>query len=111
MYIISDINQKYCYACETVWGKERKKPRKSGKCIGHIKSDNSLSPNRYLSQLFFLQSSDPSSLNEYEKLVIETVIDKYGEGVTLRRGIARGQYGVPFLLPNIEASSACCRSA
>jgi transposase len=26
-----------------------------------------------------LESSDPSSLNEYEKLVIETVINKYGE--------------------------------
>ena len=63
MYIISDINQKYCYACETVWDKELKKPRKSGKCIGHINSDNLLTPNRYLSQLFFLESSDPSSLN------------------------------------------------
>jgi transposase len=28
-----------------------------------------------------LESSAPSSLNEYEKLVIETVIDKYGEAV------------------------------
>jgi transposase len=81
MYIISGINQKYCYACETVWNKERKKSCRSGKCIGHVNSDNVLIPNRYLSQLFFLESSDPESLNEYEKLVIKTVIDKYGEGV------------------------------
>jgi transposase len=81
MYIISGINQKYCYACETVWDKERKKSCRSGKCIGLVNPDNVLIPNRYLSQLFFLESSDHESLNEYEKLVIKTVIDKYGEGV------------------------------
>jgi hypothetical protein len=81
MYLISNINQKYCYACETVWDKERKKSCRSGKCIGHVNSDNLLIPNRYLSQLFSLESSEPSSLNEYERLVIKTVIDKYGEGV------------------------------
>jgi transposase len=81
MYIISGVNQKYCYACETVWDKERKKSCRTGKCIGHVNSDNLLIPNRYLSLLFSLESSDPSSLNEYEKLIIETVIDKYGEGV------------------------------
>jgi hypothetical protein len=81
MYIISGINQKYCYACETVWDKERKKSCMSSKCIGHVNSDNSLIPNRYLSKLFFLESSDSSSLNEYEMLVIKTVINKYGEDV------------------------------
>jgi transposase len=81
MYIISGINQKYCYACETAWNKERKKSCRSGKCIGFLDFNNSLIPNRYLSQLFSLESSDPSSLNEYERLVIKTVVNKYGESI------------------------------
>ena len=81
MYISEGVNQKYCYVCESVWDKTLQKNRTPSKCIGFLNSDNSLTPNRYLSLLFFLESSDPSSLNEYEKLVIETVIDKYGEGV------------------------------
>ena len=81
MYISEGVNQKYCYICESVWDKALKKNRTPGKCIGHLNSDNSLTPNRYLSQLFFLESSGPSSLSEYEKLVIETVINKYGEGI------------------------------
>ena len=81
MYIISGVNQKYCYASETVWDNERKKSSRSGKCVGHIDSDNSLIPNQYLSQLFLLETSDPSQLTDYERLVIETVVDKYGEGV------------------------------
>jgi transposase len=81
MYISEGINQKYCYVCESVWDKALKKNRTPGKCIGFLNSDNSLIPNLYLSQLFFLESSDPSSLSEYEKLVIKTVIGKYGEDV------------------------------
>ena len=81
MYISEGVNQKYCYVCESVWDKAHQKNRTPSKCIGVLNSDNSLIPNRYLSQLFFLESSAPSSLNEYERLVIETVIDKYGEAI------------------------------
>ena len=81
MYISEGVNQKYCYVCESVWDKARQKNRTPSKCIGFLNSDNSLTPNRYLSQLFFLESSAPSSLNEYERLVIKTVIDKYGQAV------------------------------
>ena len=51
------------------------------KCIGRLDTDKSLIPNRYLSRLFSLESSGHSPLNDYERLIIKTVVDKYGEGV------------------------------
>jgi transposase len=44
-------------------------------------ADGTFTPNRYLSQLFFMESSEHPSLSEYERLIIQTVIDKYGVGV------------------------------
>ena len=84
MYILERINQKYFYACENIWNKSNQKPQRKGKCIGYMDSANSLTPNRYLARLFSLESSNPSSLNEYERLVIKTVIDKYGDCVRSR---------------------------
>ena len=81
MYINEGVNQKYCYACETVWDKTLKKNRTPSKCIGRKDSNDSLLPNRYLSQLFIQELSDPSSLSGYERLVIKTVTDKYGKEV------------------------------
>ena len=81
MYISKGVNAKYCYVCESVWNKALKKNRTPAKCVGQLDSNNSLIPNRYLSQLFSLQSSEPSKLSDYERLVIETVINKYGEDV------------------------------
>ena len=80
-FLSEGVNTKYCYVCESVWNKALKKNRTPAKCVGHLNSDNSLIPNRYLSQLFSLQSSDPSKLSKYERLVIETVLNKYGEGI------------------------------
>jgi hypothetical protein len=81
LYISDGVNQRYCYACEKVWDSSLKKYRTPAKCIGHLDEENSLIPNRYLLQLFYLESTAPASLGEYEKLVIETVIEKYGESV------------------------------
>ena len=81
MHIKEGVNQKYCYACETVWDKVNKKYLKPVKCIGRLGSDNSLVPNQYLARLFSLESSGHSSLSDYEMLIIKTVIEKYGEGV------------------------------
>ena len=85
MYILEGVNQKYCYACENIWNKSNQKPQRIGKCVGCMDSDNSLTPNRYLMQLFSLESSNPSSLSEYEKQIIKTVIKKYGESVRGKR--------------------------
>ena len=78
MYIIEGVNKKYCYACESIWEKTLKKYSTPSKCIGLLSSDKSLIPNRYLSQLFAMEKTAPSSLSDYEKLIIRTVIDKYG---------------------------------
>ena len=72
MYIISGVNQKYCYICETIWDKTRKEYYKSKKCIGYIDSDDLLIPNRYLAKLFMLEASNSSSLTDYEKIIIST---------------------------------------
>jgi hypothetical protein len=81
MYISDGVNQRYCYACEKVWDRTLRKYRTPAKCIGRLDENNSLIPNRYLLQLFSLESTAPVSLSEYEKLVIKTVIEKYGESV------------------------------
>jgi hypothetical protein len=81
MYVNERLKNKYCYVCETIWDKAHKKYRTPSKCIGNLDSDNSLIPNRYLSQIFSLESSNHSSLSDYERLVIKTVINKYGEDV------------------------------
>jgi len=81
MYINEGVNQKYCYACETIWDKTNKKYQTPSKCVGQLDSDNSLIPNKYLIQLFSRESTDSTSLSEYERLVIKTVVDKYGDGI------------------------------
>jgi transposase len=81
MYISDGVNQMYCYACEKIWDKTLGKYRTPAKCIGRLDEDNSLIPNRYLLQLFHLESTTPASLGEYEKHIIRTVVEKYGEGV------------------------------
>ena len=81
MHISEGVNKKYCYARETIWDVTLKKYSTPSKCIGFLDSDDSLVPNRYLSQLFLLESSEQSSLSDHEKRIIEAVIDKYGEGI------------------------------
>ena len=81
MYISKGINKRYCYVCECIWDKSLKKNRTPSKCVGRLDSDNSLIPNRYLLQLISQESSGESSLSDYERLVIKTVIEKYGEGI------------------------------
>ena len=78
MYIKDRVNQRYCYVYETVWDKTQKKYTTPSKCIGHLDSENLLIPNKYLSRLLTLESSDRTSLSDYENLVIQTVVDKYG---------------------------------
>jgi transposase len=85
MYISEGVNKYYCYAVETVWNKVFKKYSTPGKCIGRLDKDKSLVPNKFLSQLFYLEASgNPSSLSDYERLIIETVVGRYGEGIRVR---------------------------
>ncbi|MDR2712910.1 MAG: IS1634 family transposase [Clostridiales bacterium] len=81
MYISEGVNGNYCYACESVWDKELKKYSTPGKCIGRLDPDNSLIPNKFLSQLFYLEETGHSSLSDYEMLIIETAVEKYGKDI------------------------------
>jgi transposase len=78
------VNEKYCYSYETIWDRSLKKYTKPGKCIGHLDSENAFIPNRYLSKLFAMESSGDMTLSDYERLVIKTVTDKYGESIKCR---------------------------
>ena len=84
MYISEGINNRYCYVRETVWDKTLKKYVTPSKCIGKLDPDNSLIPNKFLSELFYLEATSPSPLSDHEKLMIKTVVDVYGEGVRTR---------------------------
>jgi len=81
MYINEGVNKQYCYACETVWDKTEKKYRTPSKCIGRLDANNEFIPNRFLSQLLFLESSENPALSEYDMLIIKTAIEKYGEDI------------------------------
>jgi len=84
MHIIEGVNKKYCYAKECIWDSASKEYRNPGKCIGRldIKDNHSeFIPNKYLKQILSIFDSEPSSLSSYEKLIVETVIEKYGVGV------------------------------
>jgi transposase len=80
MHIIEGVKKKYCFAKECVWNSETKKYQNPGKCIGQREGkDGVFIPNKYLSQLFFMYSNEPASLNEFERLIVETAVKKYGE--------------------------------
>jgi len=84
MYILEGVNQKYCYACENIWDKSNQKSKRISKCVGQMDSNDSITPNQYMAQLFALESLNPSSLTEFEMQVIKTVVEKYGESVRIK---------------------------
>jgi hypothetical protein len=60
-----------------IWNKESRKYENPRIPVGHIVwDDNGFVPNKYLVQLFLSDSVD-----EQGKLIVQTVIDKYGESV------------------------------
>jgi transposase len=81
MYISEGVNRKYCYACESIWDKALKKYRTLSKCIGILDDDKSFIPNRYLIHLFTADASANEALSDKERLIIKSVIDRYGESV------------------------------
>jgi len=103
MYISERVNKNYCYACETVWDKDLKKYRTPGKCVGRLDEHNSLIPNKYLSHLLYLESSGHPSLSDFERLIVETVVEKYGEGIRVRASRAQQR---PLLEEDIMTASA-----
>ena len=72
----------YCYACECLWDANRKKYLKPSVAVGRLEGNPpSFVPNDYLASLLRMNSTDTSSMDERDKRIIDTVIDKYGEGV------------------------------
>jgi transposase len=81
MHIVEGVNGSYCYAsvCERDSADGRKNVKFS-KCIGRIKNGEFL-PNRYLTLLLLSYSSEPSPLSDFEKMIVDTTLGKYGQSV------------------------------
>ncbi|MCL2173042.1 MAG: hypothetical protein FWB84_05300 [Candidatus Bathyarchaeota archaeon] len=80
MYISETVNQKYCYICQTTWDKTNKKYKRPSKCIGQL-HNNTLIPNKYLTQLLTKQTTNPTTLTNNENLIIKTITNKYGTNI------------------------------
>lgn len=72
----------YCYASECLWDAHLKKYYKPSTAVGSIEgTPPSFVPNSYLTSLLLAYSANPSSMDERNKLIVNTVIAKYGEGI------------------------------
>jgi transposase len=72
----------YCYACECLWDARIKKYLKPSVVVGRIEGNPPFFvPNDYLASLLLTHSTDPSSMDERSRRIVDTVIAKYGEGV------------------------------
>jgi transposase len=81
MHIVEGVNGSYCYAsvCERNHEDSRKNVKYS-KCIGHIRNGGFL-PNSYLTSLLLSYSMEPDPLSDLEKMIVDTVLEKYGQSV------------------------------
>jgi hypothetical protein len=81
MHIVEGVKEFYCYAsvCERDPA-DGKKNIKHSKCIGRIK-DGEFPPNRYLTSLLQSYTTEPSPLSDFEKMIVDTTLKKYGQSV------------------------------
>lgn len=81
MYIVENKRIKvgaiYCVASECIWNPAIKRYSTPGKTIGSIKN-SVFTPNEYLSTLIRKEMKDPNNLSSYEKLIVATALEKYG---------------------------------
>jgi transposase len=82
MHIVEGVNGTYCYASKCERDHENsQKNKKISKCIGQIKNGEFL-PNKFLYALLRTYAMEPSRLSDVEKLIIDTVVQKYGVSLT-----------------------------
>jgi transposase len=85
----------YCYVCECLWDTTLKKYLKPSTSVGRLEGNpTSFVPNDYLASLLLTYSTDPSSMDERSKLIVDTVIAKYGEGVCDRIQAPKDKIGM-----------------
>jgi len=80
MYINENVNKKYTYACQIIWNKTQKKYQYPSKCIGQT-HNNTLTPNKYLTNLLNKQQQNPTTLTNHEKQILQTITNKYGTNI------------------------------
>jgi transposase len=72
----------YCYACECLWDKHLKKNIKPSFAVGQLTGTPPIFvPNDFLASSLSAYSTEPSSMDERSKRIVNTVLAKYGNGV------------------------------
>ncbi|MDR0751357.1 MAG: IS1634 family transposase [Christensenellaceae bacterium] len=73
-------NANYCYICESKWDSSLKKSIKSSFIVGKI-TDGIFKPNNYMLDLLNKHLHNPVALNDHQKITINTLLEKYGDGI------------------------------
>ncbi|MDR1486596.1 MAG: hypothetical protein LBT62_01180 [Deltaproteobacteria bacterium] len=76
----------YCCACECLWDPVGKKYKKPSISVGTLEGNPlAFKPNKYFSAIISRYNTDPCSLDEKSKLILNTVVKKYGEDILANR--------------------------
>lgn len=86
MHLIETIvsGTKYVYANECIYHRKTGKSNNLAKCIGKINEKKEFVPNKFLKQILLGNISTPVSLSNYEKLILDTAIAKYGHDMLIK---------------------------
>ena len=93
MHITENYNiragRMYCYVCECLWDKQLKKYVKPRIAVGHLEGEPPVFvPNKSFTLLLISYNKDPSLTESHDRMVIETVKMKYGDGACRLDGVA-----------------------
>ena len=77
--IIERVNGPYCYANDCKWVPGENRNNNINKCIGRLLDDGQFKPNKYLIGLIQSYSTDANKMDEYERLIVNKVLAKYGD--------------------------------
>ena len=80
MHLIETVvdNTKYIYANQCIYHRETGKSSNLAKCIGKINEKEEFVPNKFLKQVLLINATTPTSLSNYEKMILDTTLVKYG---------------------------------
>jgi hypothetical protein len=79
MNIMEKVNGSYCYANDCKWVARENRNNNTSKCVGRLLDNGQFKPNKYLVGLLQTYSTDADKMSEYERLIVDTAIAKYGD--------------------------------
>ena len=79
--ITERVNGPYCYANDCKWVPGDNRTKNISKCVGRLLDDGQFKPNKYLIGLIQSYSTDANKMDEFERLIVNTVLAKYGDEI------------------------------